>query len=191
MAQSPIRWGLLVFGALLGTLALFLGMAVWVASIQANGQGLPTCCRIPLQDGASATAASGSVAETLTYKDLGTGEIRELNSLPTFVVFFATWCPSCAEEAPSLARLASEGAPVLLVNATDSFQEASDWVRQYAPTLPAGVLMEKQKALNSLAVVSLPTILLLDDKGREVERWRGPTELGALRKAWQGVQNAE
>jgi thiol-disulfide isomerase/thioredoxin len=190
MTHKLIRWGVLAVGALVGTLTLFLGMAVWVASIQANGQGLPACCRIPSQNGARPTA-SGSIAETLSYKDLSTGEIRELGSLPTFVVFFATWCPTCAEEAPSLARVAREGAPVLLVNPTDSFQEASDWVRKHAPTLPGGVLVEKQKALNSLAVVSLPTILLLDDKGREVERWRGSTELGALRKAWQGVQNAE
>jgi hypothetical protein len=105
-------------------------------------------------------------------------------------------CPGGAEleanrVSPSLTQLAGEGARVLLLNATDSFAEASDWVRKYAPTLPAGVLVERQGSLNSLAVVSLPTIVLLDEKGREVERWRGPTELSVLRKTWQDIQNAE
>jgi thiol-disulfide isomerase/thioredoxin len=190
MTNKLIRWGVLAIGALLGTMALILGMAVWVASLQVNGQGLPACCRLPAQDGASA-AANGGVGRTLSHQDLATGEIRQLSDLPTFVVFFATWCPSCIEEAPALAQLAGEGAPVLLLNATDSFEEAGDWVRVYAPTLTAGVLVKEQRALNSLAVVSLPTILLLDEKGREVERWRGPTELSVLRKAWQDIQNAE
>jgi thiol-disulfide isomerase/thioredoxin len=173
-------------GALLMMLLFLVGGAVWVASAQMNGQGLFACCRLPTQ---ARTTTNQDL--TLRYEDLRSGDIRTLDSLPTFVVFFASWCPSCAEEAPALKRLASEGAPVLLLSATDSHRQAQAWVERHAPTLPAGVLEEGSKIVNDLGIVSLPTILLLDETGREISRWKGRVGHETLREAWLTVNAQE
>ena len=188
MARRLIRWSAYGIGLSFVVMFSLLGIAVWTASLQVKGQGLPACCRLPLESRGSGAA---SVDQSIRYRDLDTGEVRTLDRFPSMVVFFATWCTTCVEEAPVLERLAKNGVGVLLLNATDNLEDVRRWVGANAPTLAAGVAVDGELAVQNFSVASLPTIVLLDGKGREVHRWRGPTGYDTLYRAWRQVQSSE
>jgi len=189
--------GRLVLGAggLLMVLVLLLGGAVWYASKTVSAQpGSFGCCLLPATPGAAGTFGAGdgvgsSIDYTqVDYLELATGQARSLtegSAGPRLLVFFASWCASCAEEAPTLLRLAEEGVSIRMLSTTDTLADARAWIEKYAPILPAGVLLKG--GASALGIYQLPTIVLLDDAGGEVRRWRGSVQRGALRESWAMV----
>jgi thiol-disulfide isomerase/thioredoxin len=178
-------------GASLGTvlmlLVLLMGTAVLYAKAVVNAQPgqLPPCCVLP-NTNLDATGKTGAV----TYTDVSTEEVLKLSEFskePHLLVFFATWCAACVEEAPALEELAAEGVPLLLLSTTETVEEARAWITKHAPSLKAGVV-EGQGVASSFKVFILPTIILFDEAGSEVARWRGATPLSDLREAWLALE---
>ena len=94
---------------------------------------------------------------------------------------WATWCVPCREEMPTLdrlqARLGGEDFHVLPLSIDRAGLEP---VRRFYDEI--GIrhlgmyLAEDLRAMQALAVVGLPTTLLIDRKGREIARLVGPAE---------------
>ncbi len=95
--------------------------------------------------------------------------------------FWATWCPPCIREMPSLDRLqAARGAEGLSVVAVSEDRGGLEVVRPFFKKLglkhlkiyldPSGRLAE------ALALEGLPTTLLIDRRGRLVGGLQGPAE---------------
>jgi len=148
-------------GSALATLVL-LGMA----STDAFAADLP-----PLSH--SLTTQSPSPAPALKLKDLD-GTIHDLGELRGRVVlvnFWATWCPPCRREMPSMERLsqALKGEPfsVLAVDVGENADTIDLFTSQLdaTPTFPI-LLDTRSDTLQAWKVAGLPTTFLIDKRGR-------------------------
>ncbi len=114
------------------------------------------------------------------------GEGREL-TLANFrgrvvlLNLWATWCVSCREEMPTLDRLQGRlGGADFLVLPLSIDRARLGAVRRFYDEIGIrnlGIyLAEDLQAMFALAVVGLPTTLLIDREGRELSRLAGPAE---------------
>ena len=94
---------------------------------------------------------------------------------------WATWCAPCRKEMPALDRLQAElGGPDFEVVALSVDRNGLDAVRPFFAEI--GIenldiyLDQPAAAMKALGVVGLPTTLLIDGNGRELQRWLGPKE---------------
>ena len=112
-------------------------------------------------------------AKNFTFKDLD-GKPHSLADYPGKVIlvnFWATWCPPCRREMPSMERLYQrlKGEPFMII-AVDQF-ETEDLVFAFTgqldplPTFPI-LLDPKSQASRDWDVKGLPTSFLVDKHGR-------------------------
>jgi thiol-disulfide isomerase/thioredoxin len=165
----------------------FIGFSVWIAVTVSNAQGLPLCCAVPPAPQETTLNDDNFTLETLTYTDLATGQEMSFSDYtePFLLVFFATWCSSCGEEAPVLRGLEASGVTILLLNTTDSQENAAAWVKTHAPDLAAGHLSQVQQLMQQMNIVSLPTTILFGSDLEEQTRWVGKTSLKTLKAGWE------
>ena len=94
---------------------------------------------------------------------------------------WATWCVPCREEMPALDRLqAMLGGADFVVVPVSIDRGGMDVVRKFYAEIGIerlGMYLDTSaKATRELAVVGLPTTLLVDREGREIGRLIGPAE---------------
>lgn len=94
---------------------------------------------------------------------------------------WATWCPPCRKEMPSLDRLQSlKGGPDFEVVALSIDKGGAEQVRPFFEEIGIKSLEtyldQPGVAMQALKVVGLPTTLLVGKDGRELTRWVGPKE---------------
>jgi len=94
--------------------------------------------------------------------------------------FWATWCPPCVAELPSLERLhralGPEGLVVLTVATDEDETELRQFVAQHALTLPILKDPGGRLAASQYHTTGYPETFLLDREGRLVEHTVGPAE---------------
>lgn len=94
--------------------------------------------------------------------------LRSLRGEPAFLNVWASWCPSCREEAPTMARVAREhGAEVRFVgiDVQDSREDGRAFVRRYDLEFPQ-IFDPKAEIAGKLGVFGIPTIFFVDERGR-------------------------
>lgn len=111
--------------------------------------------------GASGVARIGQAAPDWT-QHTATGENLSLSSLrgkAVYLNFFATWCPPCNEEAPSINALqkqyASRGLQIVGVDELENQKKAESFVRKFGLVYPAVVddgTLQSQYEVNGLPV---------------------------------------
>lgn len=111
--------------------------------------------------GGGATAHVGQPAPNWTEKT-STGSELTLSSLrgkAVYLNFFATWCPPCNQEAPSINALqkkyASRGLQVVGVDELENAKKAAQFVHKYGLVYPAVVddgTLQGQYNVNGLPV---------------------------------------
>ena len=157
------------------------------------GAALAACCAFGL--GAAAHAAdlpplshsltlqAPKPAPALKLKDLE-GKMHDLAQLKGRVVlinFWATWCPPCRREMPSMERLsqAFKGKPfvVLAVNVGEDADTIDTFTSQLdtTPTFPI-LLDTRSHTMQVWKVAGLPTTFLVDKQGRIVSSAIGGRE---------------
>jgi cytochrome c biogenesis protein CcmG, thiol:disulfide interchange protein DsbE len=117
----------------------------------------------------SLSASLRALAADFTLPDLS-GKMVSLGQLrgkPVLVSFFATWCPPCVEEAPSLdalARRLGDKATVLIVS-VDEDREAVE--KFFAKGTAATVVRdETKKVADSFGTSKFPESFLFDAGGK-------------------------
>jgi peroxiredoxin len=104
-----------------------------------------------------------------TLPDLGGKPVslRQLRGRPVLLSFFATWCPPCVDEAPSLESLArslGDQATVLVVSVDEDLDALKKF---YAKGTAAKVVHDKSRRIPaSFGTSKFPETFLLDKGGK-------------------------
>jgi peroxiredoxin len=120
------------------------------------------------------------LAPDFTVPRLGSGSIvlKELRGQVVFLNFWATWCPPCKEEMPSMERLykryKDRGLTMLAISIdTGAAQDVEKFVKKLGLTFPIG-LDPKLEVANRYTVRALPSTFLIDGAGATVAVALGP-----------------
>ena len=86
------------------------------------------------------------------------------------VNFWATWCPPCIEELPSIQRLWEDtrgaGLEVLAVNVGEPTERIDAFLRRFEPRLDFPVLLDPDgKAFQVWGIRGLPKTFVVDKQG--------------------------
>jgi thiol-disulfide isomerase/thioredoxin len=123
----------------------------------------------------SLTVQAARPAPALKLKDLD-GAVHDLAQFRGRVVlinFWATWCPPCRREMPSMERLSQalkgEAFSVLAVDVGEDADTIEAFAGQFdsAPTFPI-LLDTRSRVMQAWKVAGLPTTFLVDKQGRIV-----------------------
>jgi peroxiredoxin len=105
--------------------------------------------------------------------------------------FWATWCPPCREEMPSMERahrkLRGEHIVLLAVNVGESEEQIFEFTGRYPVTFPLPLDLDGA-VLRQYPVVGLPTTFVIDPRGMVTHRaiggreWDDDRLLGVLRQ---------
>ncbi len=142
------------------------------------------------------SAGTGPVAPEIALPDLS-GNIRRLSELrgkPALLVFWASWCPPCRMELPSVQNLwqhHSSEIGIYAVSLDYELKDARRFLKKNRYTFPvvwsepSGP--ELQRVAEDYNVTGIPASFVLDAKGAIVENFVGVADeedvLAALRKA--------
>src|SRR5574343_947681 len=141
-------------------------LAVWPLRGLALGRGMAAVAGMPPASPLRLPDADGKPVDLAAYR----GKVVLVN-------FWATWCPPCRQELPSLSRLkkrfAGEAFEILSVN----IGEDVDTVFDFAGNPPYPMLFDHDsKAMAAWPVKGVPTTLLVDRHGRLAYRAVGGRE---------------
>jgi len=125
-------------------------------------------------------------APDFTLKDLDGNQVnlRDFRGKVVFLNFWATWCPPCRLEMPTMERLHVElndqGLVILAVNYREGPEEIQAFLKQHDLTFTA-LVDEKAEVFELYKAWSLPTTYLINKKGEIVGRVIGYRD-------WHGEQ---
>jgi thiol-disulfide isomerase/thioredoxin len=115
---------------------------------------------------------------TLDIVDAGKLKLSDLRGKVVVVNFWATWCPPCRREMPSLERLKGlmKGEPfeIVAVNAGEDEDEIAGFKAETTPALTFRLALDRRAdAMKAFSITGLPTTYVLDRQGRIVYRAQG------------------
>jgi len=150
---------------LLGTALLWVALA---ACAQRPGEGLTPVAGKPQAPDFRLTDADGNSHRLADYR----GKVVIVN-------FWATWCPPCRAEMPSMQRaweqLQSEGITMLAINVGEDEDTIFQFTANYPVEFP--LLMDlDSKVTGKWPLRGLPTTFVVDPQGRLVYRAVGGRE---------------
>lgn len=132
------------------------------------------------------------VAPDFTIEDTQgvTHSLADYRGQVLVVNFWATWCPPCVKEMPSLQRaweeLRKEDIAVLAINMGEQKQAIEDFIQKYPVELP--ILLDKDFDMaDAWSVTGLPTTYVVDSEGQIVfqvigeREWDDPDLLEEIR----------
>ena len=116
--------------------------------------------------------------------------LKEFRGKVVFVNFWATWCPPCRDEMPSMQKVYSEyrekGLVMLAINFMETPNTIRPFVSEYKLTFP--ILLDSGTVMVSYAVLGLPATYLIDRQGKAAARalgardWNNQESLRMIRK---------
>lgn len=134
-----------------------------------------------LRQSAPHPVAIGERAPEFSVPALPAGELDLKNYTGQVVVvnLWATWCPPCVEETPSLVQFAgkmqSHGVVVLGISVDQDLSALNDFVQKYQLHYPIG--RDPNQALSSrYGTYQFPESYILDRNGRLAEKIIGATD---------------
>ncbi|MHB1052243.1 MAG: TlpA family protein disulfide reductase [Thiobacillus sp.] len=100
-------------------------------------------------------------------------DLSQLNGRVVLINFWATWCPPCRREMPSMERLTQqlkgEAFSVLAVNVGESVNDIELFTSQLDADLSFPILLDRSSlSMQAWKISGLPTTYLVDKKGRVV-----------------------
>ena len=157
--------------------SLFFILLAFITRLPANAADLP-----PLTHGLT-VVADPKPAPSLRLADLD-GKLHDLadhKGKLVVVNFWATWCPPCRREMPSLerlrARLEKQGLAVLAVDVGEDTDTVFSFTGQLEPAPAFPILLDRDSsAMQRWKVKGLPTTFVIDTRGQVIYRAVGGRE---------------
>ena len=125
--------------------------------------------------------AVGDDAPEFSVPTLSSGslDLKKYRGQVVVLNLWATWCPPCVEETPSLVRFAEKvqehGVAVLSVSVDEDQKALQDFVGKYHITYPVG--RDPLRALSArYGTYQFPETYILDRHGRVAEKVIGPSD---------------
>ncbi len=148
--------------------------------------------------GLASHSASGRAAPALPHEALIGGPLT-LKSLlagdggrPALVVFWASWCTACGEEAPAVERFATSASGrgrIVGVDSSDVRSGALGFIRRHRWTFPN--LRDGEGFVgSSYHLAYLPTTFVLDGRGRIRAALLGPQSVASLQSALTSAEHS-
>jgi len=127
--------------------------------------------------------AEGVYAPLLEIRDGTTGlklTLSDLKDKVVFVNFWASWCPPCREEMPSIESLAkemlgNEKFQMVTILYKDSYQDGAAYMKQNGYTFPV-YSDNAGTAARHFGVTGVPETYVIDKKGTLRKRVIGPAD---------------
>ena len=160
-----------------------LGLVLLLGLPLLGSGGAVTAADLPALSHRFTTLPEPVTAPPLRLEDLDgrRHDLTELRGRPVIVNFWATWCPPCRREMPSLERLYQQwrerGLAVLAVDVGEDLETVFAFTGQLDPPPSFPLLLDPEGAtLEAWGVKGLPTSFLIDAQSRVVGRAIGGTE---------------
>lgn len=123
----------------------------------------------------------------LSQSDLATGEVVVLN-------FWASWCPPCRAEHPTLLAMDAEGIDLVGINFKDDAEDATNYLKRDGNPFRVLGFDAKGRVAIDWGVTAPPETFIIDGTGKVLFRFAGPLVgsdyeqrfLPALKKAQAG-----
>ncbi len=171
---------------------LAAGLAALCLALPAAAADLP-----PLSHGLTPQAPKPAPALALPDLDGKMHDLAELKGKVVLINFWATWCPPCRREMPSMERLQQALADAPFVVLAVDVGEDADTIEAFTsqldtqPTFPI-LLDTRSRTMQAWKVAGLPTTYLVDKQGRIVASAIGGREFDhpAMVEAIRGVIGA-
>jgi len=133
--------------------------------------------------------AEGQMAPDFTLPDMAGAEQHLPKGKVVLLNFWATWCPPCREEIPSMIKLHKQLAPhgLVIVGASvdKNIGQLSGFIREY--NIPFQILKDTDMTVSrSYGVIRYPETFLIDRTGKVrfhligAVNWTDPTVLKAI-----------
>ena len=174
------RWRLAVAGLLVGGGLLLGGVAL------TRGMSGGNSTRVPSDMDVSQVAFQDAEGKHHT--------LAELKGKVVLVDVWATWCPPCRQSLPEVAELqrAGDGRYAVLPISLDrgGWVDVKPFLAQNPQLGLTAYLPDGSLALEAFGEIrSIPTSLIIDRRGRLVQRWSGYSEGMARRALEEALRN--
>ncbi|WP_372833525.1 TlpA disulfide reductase family protein [Pontibacterium sp.] len=131
----------------------------------------------------SGVSASNSVLYKLSFPNVENQEISlsEYKGKVVLLNFWATWCPPCVKEMPSMERLhqkfAGQDFEIVAISAGETQAAVESFMMELDTELTFPILLdEKGRTFNELGIRGLPMSFLFDRNGKLVRTISGSRE---------------
>ena len=164
------HWGIAVLGLALCT--VLMAAMVTLAGCTSSGSGSEKAA--PYFEG---TTLDGQAVSLSDYE-----------GKPLVLVFMASWCEPCREEAPEIDQFyldEQDRAAVLAIAVQDSEDDMQALMAENGWTFP--VLYDADSAAAAYGVTAVPTTVVIDAEGRIVKRIFGGTTADELSAVIDGI----
>ncbi|NTU43396.1 MAG: TlpA family protein disulfide reductase [Nitrospirales bacterium] len=128
-----------------------------------------------------AESAMASVAPAFELRDLSgkSWKLSDLRGKVVLVTFWATWCPSCKEENPSIQKFflseqENKDLVYLSVLVQDKPEAAVEYMKTNGFTFP--VLIDDGSVAQKYGITGVPETFIIDRKGAIKDRVIGPAK---------------
>lgn len=135
---------------------------------------------------------------TLTLFDGGTISLKDLRGKVVLINFWASWCPPCREEAPTLEaawkRYKDKDVVFVGVNIQDNEKDARAFIKEFGITYVNGRDLSKRVSVD-YGVWGIPETFFIDREGRITYKQVGAVEwpiiTAKVEEALQSIVSAE
>lgn len=158
---------------------MLAGVAAWAAPVRTL---LAAVVFAVVAAGAGAAEPGGPEQKAMPAIELvrvggGLANTEQWLGKPLVINVWATWCPPCRTEMPSLVKLskllAPSGIKVYALSVDSDPKLAHDFIRKYDIDLPIGVAVNPGQAMAAFDAYALPLTLYVSADGRIVGRHVG------------------